>query len=205
MAREEIYPWATLEHVGDYFAVMPDFRTYYHMNATVAQRNKHYSGRMRYACVKTTYGCLVILAQVQDQLPPHDYEVVNGLYAKSPTTEPGEGEIFSTSLGKRPARRELTQEERIARIPRATRLDNLPWWWEGEKFIWNVAVDRRAEDVEAYMSGKFKFGPEDPYPEFYNLDENFIKRVEPGSVLDEEDEDEWAGYSADGKPPEGDY
>jgi hypothetical protein len=207
MARTEIYPWTTLESVGDYFFVLSEFRDYYHMNATVAQRNKHYSGRMKYACVRTTYGSLIVLAQVHSDTPTHDYEVVEGVYAKSAATEPGEGDVRTQVLGKRPeVRRQLTQQERISRMPRGVRLANLPWWWEGTDFVWNVGVRRRPEDVESYMSGNFKFGPNDPYPEFYRLDENFVRRGDQDSPVDdvEDEEDMWAGYSADGKPPEGD-
>lgn len=190
MSREEVYPWATLTQVGDYFLVTEEFRPncHYFMNATVAQRNKYYKGRAKYTCVKTTYGCIVMLVQVGEDMPGYDYAVMGGVFASAKRFD----HTATQPLGNRPKARELSQYEKIQRMSQPGRVDNLPWWYDGGKLVWNNNGAKRPEDLDAWLNNRFPFGPNDPYPEFYMLDENLIKRAEP--VLDndpvDEDEDE---------------
>ena len=208
MSRVEIYPWSTLTEVGDYFAVTtelrPDAQSF--MYATVAQRNSYRRGLMKYACSKTTYGCIVMLVQVGDEVPDHDYSPAPGILARV-EGKPATGVPMKPrlpALGNRPPVKELSQSEKVARMTRESKNANLPWWYEGGKLLWNPAVPKRKEDVEAYIGQKFAFGPDDPYPEFYNLDNNLTRIERERTMLEEDDEEDlWAGYSADGQPPEG--
>lgn len=184
MSRTEIYPWSTLQEVGDYFVVTDDFKpsAHYFMNATVAQRNKHYKDRAKYTCVKTTYGCIVMLVQKDDFLPPYDYEVVPGIFAVAKRFD----HKAEQPLGNAPRGRELLMQEKIDMLPQQVKQANLPWWWENGKLLWNPAIPKRKEDVEAFINKTFKFGPNDPYPEFYDLGDDFRRR-EPVPSDDEED------------------
>lgn len=189
MSRVEVYPWSTLEKVGDYFVVTSDFEkkpAHYFMNATVAQRNKHMNGRMKYSCIKTSYGCIVMVVQVEDHIPPYDYEVITGIYARASSFDP----TATQPLGNRPQNRELTMQEKIDRLPYQVKIENLPWWWEKGEFRWNGELKRkRREDVDAFFAkDRSKFQPNMPYPEFYNLGEDFRIRKEE-TLLDEEEED----------------
>jgi hypothetical protein len=186
MSRLEVYPWSTLEKVGDYFVVTSDFEkkpAHYFMNATVAQRNKHMQGRMKYSCIKTSYGCIVMVVQVEDHIPPYDYEVIPGIYAKATFDH-----TATQPLGDRPKNRELTMQEKIDRLPYEVKLANLPWWWEKGEFRWNGELKKkRREDVDAFFAkDRSKFQPNMPYPEFYNLGEDFRIRTE--EFLDDEEE-----------------
>lgn len=188
MSRTEIYPWSTLEKVGDYFVVTTDFEkkpAHYFMNATVAQRNKHQEGRMKYSCIKTSYGCIVMLVQIADHLPPYDYEVVPGIYAMATFDHNAKQQ-----LGDRPQTREMTMQEKIDRLPFSVKAENLPWWWEKGEFRWNGNIKRkRSEDIDAWMKNdRSRFMPNMPYPEFYNIGEDFrIREPEP----DIEEEEDW--------------
>jgi len=201
LSRQEVYPWATLVKVGDYFFVTDDFKAnaHYFMNATVAQRNKHHKGRAKYTCVKTTYGCIVMLVQVADNVPPYDYEVVQGIYASAAAFDHTAEQL----LGNKPKARELTHAEKVARLPLEVKQANLPWWYEGSKLLWNPNIQKRKEDQEAWFARSFPFGPNDPYPEFYNLDENFRTRLPETDELDEGPED-WGDESAFEPGGEGD-
>lgn len=190
MSRQAVYPWATLEKVGDYFIVTEAMRpsAHYFMNATVAQRNKHMAGKIKYCCIKTSYGCIVMVAQVADHIPPYDYEVIPGLFAVANRFD----HTATQPLGNKPQARELTQAEKVARMTFDVRNANLPWWWDNGKFLWNGNIKKkRSEDVDAFVNKNMAhFGNANtPYPEFYNLDENLIRRVE--EVVDDEEEEDW--------------
>jgi len=190
MSRQAVYPWVTLEKVGDYFIVTEEMRpsAHYFMNATVAQRNKHMAGKMKYCCIKTTYGCIVMVAQVGEDLPPYDYEVMPGLFAVASTFD----NKATQPLGNRPQARELTMQEKIDRLPPAVKFANLPWWWENGKFFWNGGNIKRyrKEDIDArFASNMAHFAPDKPYPDFYNLDENF--RIRQDETLQDDEEEDW--------------
>lgn len=187
MSRIEIYPWSTLQKVGDYFVVTEDFKanSHYFMNATVAQRNKHKKSVFKYTCVKTTYGCIVMLVQIGDDVPPYDYEVVDGIYAIATAFD----NTATQPLGNKPKARELTHKEKVDRLPLAVKQENLPWWYEDGKLLWNPKVEKRREDTEAYYKGTFQFGAMDPYPEFYNLGSDFRKKSDTEEHI--ESEEDW--------------
>lgn len=188
MSAPSVYPWHTLQRVGDYFIITNEWKggnTYAFMNATVAQRNSYFKGKMKYACVKTTYGCIVFLAQTSDNLPEYDYEPYPNIYAvavnigRDPDVEP---------LGNRPYARELTQQEKVERMSPEMRRANLPWWYEYGKLVWNPLIPKRQVDVDAFFASNFTFGPDDPYPEFYALDDALMRTDDSPQEGDEEED-----------------
>ena len=184
MAKTELYPWSTLQKVGDYFIVMEEFKPYHYMNAIVSVRNNYQRGKFKYSCVKTTYGCIVMLAQVQDYMPEYDVEIAEGLRALVTSTGPRD----RAPLGNRPETRELTVSEKVNRMSPEVRENNLPWWYDGVngKLVWNGKIANKS-DTEQYFKG-WRPDKNEPYPEIYDLDSNLIKRDRPVEE-DEENED----------------
>lgn len=184
MPPGEMYPWSTLERVGDYFIVLHEFKPYEHMNATISVRNRNMKGRIKYCCVKTTYGSIVMVAQVQDYVPEHEVEILPGLLAR--TTNVGPSPV---SLGNKPVSRQLTQQERINMMSWQMRKANLPWWYDEKGTL--VANGLKEPELSKWMSGQFKPHPEAPYPDHYNLDENLMRReVEEPDEVEEWENDE---------------
>lgn len=185
MSRNEMYPWSTLERVGDYFIVLHEFKPYEHMNATISIRNRNMQGRIKYSCTKTTYGCIVMVAQVLDHLPEHEVEIVPGLYAR--TTNVGPSPV---TLGNKPPVRELTQAERVAQMSASVRVANLPWWHDPKTGML-VVSSTLLQEPEASLWYKKQFNPKpnDPYPAHYHLDQNLMRRNPVEQT--EEDEEGW--------------
>jgi hypothetical protein len=180
MGTGELYPWSTLEKVGDYFLVLSSFKPYHHMNATISVRNRNMRGRMKYSCTQTTYGSIVMLAQVLDHLPEHEVEILEGLLAR--TTNVGPSPV---SLGNRPINRPLTQQERVDRMSPEVRASNLPWWYDPKTRQLICGPLIKEPELSQWFNKQFNPGAETPYPAHYNLDENlYLKQVE------EEDEDD---------------
>ncbi len=185
MSRTPIYPWETLQRVGDYFIVLESYRpqAHYFMNATVAQRNKQKSGQFKYCCIKTSYGCIVMLAQIGEDIPPYDYEVVEGVLGVATFDGSAKQE-----LGNKPLGRELTQQELVMRMSHEVKMFNLPWWRESNgKLFMNHGVAKK-RDIEKWARGEFNPGPNDPYPEYYDLGPDLLRRGELDLTEDEEDE-----------------
>lgn len=191
MTRTPIYPWETLQKVGDYFIVLESYRVqaHYFMNATVAQRNKQKAGQFKYSCIKTSYGCIVMLVQIGEDIPPYDYVVMEGIMAVATFDGSAKQE-----LGNKPLARELTQQELIMRMSPEVRAANLPWWREPNgKLTMNPNIAKR-RDMEKFAAGEFNPGPNDPYPSYYNLGPDLLNNEEPEMT---EEEDELYGTGAD--------
>lgn len=186
MPPSEMYPWSTLENVGDYFIVMEEFKPYVHMNATISVRNRNMRGRMKYVCAKTSYGSIVMVAQVADVVPSHEVEIVPGLYARTVNVGPS-----PVQLGNKPQAREFTQQEKVNRMTWQVRNANLPWWYDPVKRNLVVNPDLiKDPEAELFYRKQFNPGAETPYPDHYNLDENLMIREAPAQDEEDEDDDE---------------
>ncbi len=191
MPPSEMYPWSTLENVGDYFLVLDTFKTYVHMNATIAVRNRNMRGRMKYVCTQTTYGCIVMLAQVLDHVPVHEVEILPGLLAR--TTNVGPSPV---TLGNKPLTRELTQQERVNRMSPEMRAANLPWWYDPNTRKLVVSNLVKEPELSLWYNKQFNPGAETPDPEHYNLDHNLMIKTRE-QLMDEEDDDFAEGVPID--------
>jgi hypothetical protein len=190
MSRSEIYPWSLLTEVGDYFTVPESFKPYQYVSMLISQKNYRLGGTLRYTACKTTYGTIVMLAQVGEELPPHEFVSPEGILSAT-----SRAVARTTPLGNRPKARELTYAERVEQLPLEVKVANLPWWWDKDKFVWNggnMGSRYRKEDMEARIANNLAhFDPNKPYPDFYNLDENFRIKQEETLRDDEEEEEDW--------------
>lgn len=192
MSRTETYPWSRLKYPGDYFIVMADFKPYTYVAAMVAQHNYKDKNR-RYVASKCDEGTIVLLAWemgvptlFDDMFTPG---VMIKLYSHDETVKPQTTAFIQGQMETR----HLTQEQKINLMTREDKLINLPWWWEDGRPILGKKMDR--EDVTKYVVQKQKIpGPNVPYPDKYNLDENLrIKSTQPEFMTqDDEEEEPWA-------------
>jgi hypothetical protein len=165
-----------LTQVGDFFMVSEDVKPYSYVAAYVSQRNHRLNGEMVYTCRKIPGGSFVSLSYYEGWTP-------NNL------EEFGEGVWVSKHGGGGPAPRglkevteeiatKMTQERRVARLSLEHKVENLPWWWDKGKPLLNSRVLTES-DRRKYGVGKQPVpGPNEPYPSYYNLDENFIRHVD---------------------------
>lgn len=188
MSRAEVYPWSLLTEVGDYFVVPYDFKPYQYMSMMTSQRNYKMKGRVRYACEKTTMGSIVLVAEVNEEVPPHDLEFPHGIiccYSKA--SAPSTVNDRTQTLGSRPKSPDRTQSQRVANMSMDMKLANLPWWRDERtgKMIGNPRIMTQ-EDTTKYLIKQEKYpDPNIPYPDYYRLDENLMQY----EVNDDEDED----------------
>jgi hypothetical protein len=201
MARTEMYPWSLLTEVGDYFCVPDSFKPHSYMSLLVSQRNYRMKGIAKYACEKTSYGSIVIMAQVGEELPPYEFVSAEGILSISARAV-GIDKTHKISIGDAPVLPKRTQQKLIDMMSPEMKQRNLPWWFDSrsEKWVTNPAVIKPT-DVDKYILGGQPFpSAEDPYPEYYNLDED----LQIKETIDEA-EDEWAGESVvDFEGPDGD-
>lgn len=178
-----------MTEVGDYFCVPSEFKPYTYMSMLISQKNYRDTTR-RFVCSKTSYGSIVLLAQVNDEIPPYEFASSEGILSISSRKNVQLAQAPDTPLGERPVVAKRTQQQIMDMMSHEMKLANLPWWWEKGTFRWNGEYrNKRPEDSEAFVKNNRKHfgGPNTPYPEFYNLDENLIKRP----VVDEEEEEDW--------------
>lgn len=174
--RPETYPWTSLTEVGDFFVVSETVRPYSYVSAYVSQRNHRLNGEMIYACKKIPGGTHVSLAyregwdpKVLDEFTPNVWVGRAGAGGSAPK---GIVEIAEEVRAKE------TQEKRVARLSLEHKMENLPWWWDKGKPLLNSRVLTES-DRRKYGVGKQPVpGPNEPYPSYYNLDENFIRHVD---------------------------
>lgn len=180
-----------LVEVGDYFCVPEEFKPFSYMGRLVSQRNSKMKDR-KFSATRTNYGTIVMLAQVGEEIPPHEYVSPDGI-------------LSSTSRSDRePSTAKLTQQQIINRMTPAVREANLPWWFDPQngRLLVNPKICRDPE-LELWHNNKFSPKPEDPYPAQYRLDENLLIRPLEDPMDDDED-DIWAGESATGETSGGD-
>ena len=184
VANTEIYPWASLQEVGDYFIVVEkdSGKTASFMKQTVWIRNRYCKQRgqnLRYAAFATSYGCVVFLAEVDGQVPDYDFAMSTGIYGIMREPTGSAGRHVEAVSPKPPPPRPLTTYEKTQRMSREQREANLPWWYENGKLFWNANpnVVKRPQDLDNFLKRTFPFGPNDPYPEEYELDENLFRKT----------------------------
>lgn len=193
--RPETYPWSALTEVGDFFVVSETVKPYSYVAAYVSQRNHRLDGEMIYSCRKIPGGTYVSLAYYQGWDPRILEEFGESVWVGRPVgggdSAPGPKGI--EEIAAEVAARE-TQEKKIRRLSQEHKLTNLPWWWEDGKPMLNSRVMTQ-KDTEKYVLGRQPVpGPNEPYPAHYNLDENFVRRVEEdvdsGEYFEEPEDDD---------------
>lgn len=191
MSRAGIYPWDMLQEVGDYFAVPETFKPYAYMSALVSQRNYKEKGNRRYSCERTTYGSIVLLAQIREEIPDFDFCSDHGIMTMSVREMVGKPKDLATPLGDRIKAPERTQEQIVAGMSQQVKEANLPWWRDpkGGGVIVNQRVATK-KDIERWIRKEWVPNPEAPYPDYYNLDENLMKKNQERLIFDDEVEDE---------------
>lgn len=190
MSRHETYPWSALIAVGDYFVVPYDLKPYSYMTRLVSQRNwrnNTVGDSPKYACAKIESGTIIFVAEVGGRAPFSNFQTDNGIfgYAESMNNVPAVS-IGLSEIGKfkHPVR---TQSQRVAMLSLEQKTANLPWWFNPQTglMVANPSVMTEA-DIQKYLIEKEPLPDEnDPYPEYYNLDDSFMRR----DPSDEEDED----------------
>lgn len=188
MARAEIYPWSLLTEVGDYFVVPYSFKAYQYMSALVSQRNYRLRGVIKYACEKTTAGSIVMVVEVESETPAHEFVTPEGIMCLT-SRQLGSAIVKDRTLdlGTKPHAPKRTQRQIVDMMSVDVRTQNLPWWHDSRtgKVVGNPKVMTQ-EDVERYLVRREPFpGPDVPYPDYYRLDENLMRR--PEEADEEED------------------
>ena len=200
MAKPELYPWSLLTEVGDYFCVPAELKPFPYMSAYVTQKNYRLAGKMKYSATKTSYGTIVMLVQIGDEIPPHEFNSPDGVLSSTSRRQ-----VLASmanpreNLGEKPVVPERTQQQKVNAMSWEVRNANLPWWYDPKKgtLVVNPEVIKEPE-ASLFYTKQFNPGPETPYPEHYNLDENLIRRTEAPAA--EEDEEEWGDQTF---PPSG--
>ncbi len=182
-----MYPWSLLTEVGDYFCVPTEVKLHAYMNQLVAQKNYRLGHEMKYVATKTTYGTIVMLVQINDEVPPHEFKSPEGILASTSRKHLIESKSRDLKLGEKPVVPKRTQGQIVAAMSWQVREANLPWWYDPHKgtLLVNTKIIKEPEST-LWMTKKFNPGIEAPYPAHYNLDENLIIRE-----VVEEDEADW--------------
>jgi hypothetical protein len=180
MAAPEIYPWSQLQNVGDFFIVLDHFKKFPYISMMISQRNYKMKGEIRYSATRLTYGTLVAVVQ-------YGVEEMRGYEYSPGVLLPRTGVEVVNSI------KEMSQSEKIQHMSIDDRMANLPWW-ENPKIpgtmLMNVRVMTQG-DIQKYMMKRQPHPlPDDPYPDYYDLDDNLRKR--PSLITaDEEPEEDW--------------
>lgn len=183
MSRSEIYPWSLLVEVGDYFAVPTEMKPFSYMSALVSQRN-YKNTKIKFSATRTTYGTIVMVAQVGEEPPPYDYKSADGIMAIEGKRKL-RSQDHNTPLGDRPNMPPRSVKQIVASMSPETREANLPWWTDPRtgKLVFNSKV-ATPEDLEKWYRGEKL--PEH-YPDYYDLDSSLIKRTPEAEEEQEED------------------
>lgn len=200
MSRTEVYPWSLLTEVGDYFAVPDTVKPYSYMSQLIAQRNYRAGKGLKLTTVKTTYGTIVLVAQIGDELPPFEFRTPEGILAVTSRENVKRSQDHNTPLGERPTRPVRSQREIVAAMTTDMKIANLPWWYDGKgTLVFNPKV-ATPEDLDRWYNKQKMPGPDDPYPDYYNLDEYMqIKPSASGqSGVDVDDEEFFEVLEEDG-------
>jgi hypothetical protein len=192
MPQLEKYPWSLLVEVGDYFCVPTEVKDYRYMSMLVTQRNYRFGHTVRHITAKTTYGTIVMLAQVGEEIPPHEFKQPDGILASTSRRHLIEARSQPPShegLGEKPIVAPRTQQQIVNAMHWDVRNHNLPWWYDPKKgtLVVNPEIIRDPE-AELFYKKQFNPGPETPYPEQYNLGPDLLIRSTP---VQEDEEEEW--------------
>lgn len=186
MSRTELYPWSMLTEVGDYFVVPASFKPSGYVCQLVAQRNYKGGYGIKLSATKLSYGTIVMVVQVRDEVAPHDYISPEGILSIT-GKQYLRSQDHTTPLGERPQVAKRTVSQIVALMPIEQREANLPWWYDKKgQLIFNSKIATQA-DLERWYNKEKMPGKDEPYPAYYNLDENLIKRDEPDDEVDEEE------------------
>lgn len=199
MSRNELYPWSLLTEVGDYFVVPKEFKEHDYMSRLVSQKNYRREGPRRFISAKTSIGTIVMLAEIEGEVPPHEFVSAEGILSSTSRQHLLRTMPHDNPIGDKPQRAKRTQKEIVAMMSQEMRLQNLPWWFDPHngKLLMNLRVAKDPE-LTAWQKNEFTPTPETPYPDHYNLDANLMVREEPDPGEVDEVEDEWAGLSVGG-------
>jgi hypothetical protein len=190
-----MYPWSMLTEVGDYFAVPAEFKHFAYVSALVAQRNYRTASKVRYSATKTSYGTIVMVAQVGEEKPPFEYLSPEGIMSvTSRAAIRAQGP--HTALGERATVAKRTVSQIVGQMSVEQKEANLPWWYDKKgQLVFNSKVATPA-DLERWYNKEKMPGKDEPYPAYYDLDENLTKRERSGD--DEADEAEFFEVLEDG-------
>src|SRR6266511_623191 len=203
MSRNETYPWSLLTEVGDYFCVPSSFKPYQYVSMMVAQKNYRLAGTLKYTTVKTTYGCIVLLCQVSDEEPAHEFVTPEGILASTSRRHLiAQAEAPSSSLGERPSVPKRTVSQITDAMHWTIREANLPWWFDPRtrKLVVNPKLIQEPES-SLWMSKEFNPDKDDPYPEHYHLDQDLMRKTRDQIMAEEAEEAESEEEEDWGPPP----
>lgn len=194
MGRSETYPWSLLTEVGDYFCVMTETKPFSYMSMLVSQRNYRFKDR-KFSCVKTSYGSIVLLAQLLDETPPYEFNH-EGILCSTSRQHLIRSHVHApdpAAPGERPVAPPRTQQQIVAMMSPEQREYNLPWWKDPKtgQLLFNGKVATMA-DAEKWVSKTWRPDPDAPYPDYYHLDENLQRKSRDQLMMEtEEDEEDW--------------
>lgn len=203
MSRFEMYPWSLMTEVGDYFAVPTEFKPFSYVSQLVTQRNYRAGSRVKMTAVKVNYGTIVLVAQVLGELPPYEYKSPEGIMSISSKQRMRELlTSHGTPLGERAVAPIRTVSQIVNAMSWEAKNANLPWWYDPKShaLVFNARV-ATAEDTDKWFRKEPMPGKDEPYPEYYGLDENLTKKTRQ-QLMDEEpeEEDEFFELIDEGQP-----
>lgn len=198
MSRTELYPWTMLREVGDYFLLPKTVQPFEYMKRFVAVRNSRLKGVSKHVVADLGDHTIVILAQVNSEVPPYEYEDSSGALcsgSRNVLIEKLRGNV--QEVGVKPVVAPRTVSQKVAAMSPEQRMANLPWWYDprtGHFLVNPKIIDD--EDSDLWHKGLLKPGSETPYPEKYHLDDDLQRKSRAQIMEEAEDEDEWAGMPA---------
>lgn len=194
MSRAEIYPWSLLTEVGDYFTVPEAFKPNSYVSAMVSQRNYRLQGLKRFVAAKTSYGTIVMLCQINEEMPPYEFmtpDGVTGSTSRQQLIMDAQVQDSELPMSNRPIRVKRTQSQIVAQMALQVKQENLPWWHDPRtgKLVTNPKLMQEPE-TSLWLKNQFAPGPDDPYPEHYNLGPDMMRRSREDMLSDVDDEEE---------------
>lgn len=188
MSRAEMYPWSSLHRVGDFFIVPYSIKPHSYVSMMVNQRNYRMkeNGPHRWCSFKAQFGTIVFLAEIIGQVPEHDFATPDGVLGFNSDAKPAP-----------PGAPPLTLFQKVAKLNLAEKQMNLPWWFSDGQLIFNPQV-ATSEDLDKWYHKVLRVTPDTPYPDYYHLDENLIRR--PPAPDSEDEDDEVEPWSMDDAP-----
>lgn len=201
MSRQEIYPWSTLNEVGDYFVVPHTFKKHGDIRRYMNVKNSQMKHKYKYGCVENGDTTNVVLLCRIGELPPYEFTNEVGIMcmvSRKDTVRSARAGEETTALGVKPLAPKRTQEQIIAAMSPEERQANLPWWYDPRngKLLVNTRLIREPE-ATLFHENKFRPSPTAPYPEHYGLDENLRLKTREQQWDEEDEEDFGEGHDVD--------